>query len=57
MLKLFLTDVDHIVGRFGQSTSISFLKDLFFFDSADTMVVVLSPDALLVIFDVAVVVA
>lgn len=57
LLQLFLRDINDVIRRFRQTATISILKDLLFLDLANPMVVVLTPDALDMVLDVAEVVA
>ena len=56
VLKLFFTDVDHIVGGFGQATAVGVFEDLLLLNDVDSVVIVLAPHSLSVVLDVAVVV-
>ena len=57
VLKLFFTDVDYIISRFGQTTAIGIFEDLFLLNDADSVIIVLAPHSLSMVLYVAVVVA
>ena len=54
-MQFLLADVDDIVGRLCETASVGLLKYFFFFNLADSMVVVQTPDFFFVVADIAVV--
>ena len=55
LLHFLLRNVDEVVGGFSQTTALCFLKHLRFLNDVDPVVVVLAPNALLVVLDVRVI--
>ena len=57
VLQFALADVDDIVGGLCETTTAGFLEDQLFFDVRDAMVIVATPDSLIVVLNIAVIVS
>ena len=55
VLQFALADVDDIVGGLCETTTAGFLEDQLFFDVRDAMVIVATPDSLIVVLDITVI--
>ena len=55
VLQFALADVDDIVGGLCETTTAGFLEDQLFFDVRDAMVIVATPDSLIVVLNIAVI--